>query len=368
MSLQDELEQIRPEIRTDGYSMSIGEWINLYRDNEIDIHPEFQRFFRWSDSQKSRFIESILLGIPIPTIFVAQRDDGVWDVIDGLQRLSTIYQLAGILRDEEGELVEPLVLHRTRYLPSLENKRWNDPDDPDNSLKSDERRYIKRAKFNVGIIQRESDEFAIFELFQRLNTGGSQLSNQEIRNCILVQANRDLFAWMRELANYDSFKECTVLTDRAIDEQYDLELVLRFLVFRTMGEDELQNIGDLGEFLTDQMYKMAKSEEFDQQREEEAFKVTFDILARESREDSFRRYDSVKDKFMGGFLVSAFEVFALGIGYNYRRVGEATVRVRSKIEAFWRNDDYSELDAGSGVRASTRIPSTILHGREMFDV
>lgn len=100
MGLQEELEKMRPEIRTDDYSMSIGEWISLYENDEIDIHPEFQRFFRWSKTQKVRFIDSILLGIPIPPIFVAQRQDGVWDVIDGLQRLSTIYQLVGILKDE----------------------------------------------------------------------------------------------------------------------------------------------------------------------------------------------------------------------------------------------------------------------------
>ena len=60
-------------------SMSIGEWISLYENNEIDIHPEFQRIFRWTSSQKTSLIESILLGIPIPPIFVSQRDDGVWD-------------------------------------------------------------------------------------------------------------------------------------------------------------------------------------------------------------------------------------------------------------------------------------------------
>jgi Protein of unknown function DUF262 len=97
---------------------------NLYRDGELDIHPEFQRFYRWDDEQKSRFIESILLGIPIPSFFVAQRDDGKWDVIDGLQRLSTIFQLMGLLRDEQGRRVPPLRLTRTKYLPSLDGMLW----------------------------------------------------------------------------------------------------------------------------------------------------------------------------------------------------------------------------------------------------
>ena len=110
MSLDLEIEARRAEIRSDGYPMSIGELISLYRDEELDIHPEFQRFFRWSEEQKSRLIESILLGIPIPSIFVSQREDGVWDVIDGLQRLSTIFELVGVLKDENGEILPPLTL------------------------------------------------------------------------------------------------------------------------------------------------------------------------------------------------------------------------------------------------------------------
>ena len=65
MSLIDEIDSRRREIRTDGYAMSIGEWISLYEKKELDIHPEFQRFFRWSDTQKTNLIESILLGIPL---------------------------------------------------------------------------------------------------------------------------------------------------------------------------------------------------------------------------------------------------------------------------------------------------------------
>lgn len=89
--LNKEIDKARHNVRTDSYSMSIGELASMYEDNELEIHPAFQRVFRWSDEQKSNFIESIFLGIPIPSIFVSQRQDGVWDLVDGLQRLSTIF-------------------------------------------------------------------------------------------------------------------------------------------------------------------------------------------------------------------------------------------------------------------------------------
>jgi uncharacterized protein with ParB-like and HNH nuclease domain len=196
--------------------------------------------------KKSRLIESILLGIPIPPIFVAQRPDGVWDVVDGVQRLSTIYQFVGVLKDEEGQLLEPLTLESTKYLPSQVGRRWADDAQPDQSLTSAQRLLIKRAKIDVSIILKESDESAKYELFQRLNTGGSQLSDQEVRNSILVMLNKDFYRWIKELANEESFVNCVGLSERAVVEQYDMELVLRFLTLRTLPVDALANIGDLG--------------------------------------------------------------------------------------------------------------------------
>jgi hypothetical protein len=115
VALEEQIATKAKEIRADGYPMSIGEVLSLYRDSDLQIHPEFQRIFRWDDDQKSGLIESILLGIPIPPVFVSQRADGVWYVIDGVQRLSTVLQFVGIYRDEAGDLAEPLTLSGTEY-------------------------------------------------------------------------------------------------------------------------------------------------------------------------------------------------------------------------------------------------------------
>ena len=105
MSLQSEIDKMAKEIRTDKYPMSIGELASIYNAGDIDVHPEFQRIFRWDIIQKSNLIESILLGIPIPPIFVSQNEKGIWDVIDGQQRLSTIFEFMGILKDENQEVI-----------------------------------------------------------------------------------------------------------------------------------------------------------------------------------------------------------------------------------------------------------------------
>ncbi|MFN6036372.1 MAG: DUF262 domain-containing protein, partial [Dolichospermum sp.] len=73
----------------------------MYEDKEIVIKPAFQRYFRWDEEQRTRFIESILLGIPIPPIFVAEDGDGVWELVDGLQRISTVLSFFGVLKSED---------------------------------------------------------------------------------------------------------------------------------------------------------------------------------------------------------------------------------------------------------------------------
>ena len=162
MALQEEIEQKSKEIHTENLSMSIGEIISMYSEGDLDIHPEFQRFFRWSIQQKSKLIESILLNIPIPSIFVAQRADGIWDVVDGLQRMSTIFEFIGILKDEKKIIVPPLKLQETNLLPSLENKLWESEDN--NSFTDAQQRYFKRSRLNFVIIQKESDENSKYEL------------------------------------------------------------------------------------------------------------------------------------------------------------------------------------------------------------
>ena len=171
--IKTEIDKRKKEFKTDSYPISIGEIKSMYESNEIVINPDFQRLFRWSSYQKTKLIESILLGIPIPPIFVYQRDDGLWEVVDGLQRLSTILQFFGILKKSDSSMYDPLVLSETKYLPSLKNTVWQKKNEYENELPLSLQLYFKRSKFNFSIILNDSDPTAKFEVFQRLNTGGT---------------------------------------------------------------------------------------------------------------------------------------------------------------------------------------------------
>ena len=103
------------------------------------------------------------------------------------------------------------VLDGTRDLPSLNTMKWQDDYDHEHSLTTSQRLDFKRSKIGVSVTVEESDERSKFELFQRLNTGGSPLSPQEVRSCILVMLNRQMFYWLKYLAADNNFRECIAL-------------------------------------------------------------------------------------------------------------------------------------------------------------
>ena len=364
--LQTQIDQKRQEIRTDSYAMSLGELASLYEKDEIEIHPEFQRFFRWTPFQKSRLIESLLLGIPVPSIFVSQRADGVWDVVDGLQRLSTIYEFMGILKGEDKQIKEGLRLVKTNLLTALEGKMWEDEMNPDNSLTHPQRIAIKRAKLDVRIILEEKESKAKYELFNRLNTGGSQLSDQEVRNGILVMLNSEMYRQIEVLASNEKFRELTSLTDRALIERYDMELVTRFLVLRNLSEAELKGIGDVNDFMTRQIEKIAQDEKFDLEQEEQAFLQMIELLYDTLKERSFKKYYPEKGRFSGGFTISGYEAVALGIAYHYPLSRKLTPEeVEERCITMW-SDPYFQTAVGAGKSAGSRLPSIVPLGRNLF--
>lgn len=278
-SLQEQIDTMSKSIKTDSYPMSIGELAALYRDGDLDISPVYQRMFRWDMEQQSALIESILLQIPIPPIYVYQSEDGKWNLIDGQQRLSTIFKFMGILKkdmhdvdDEETneDLYEREPLTRTKFLPALEGKYWED-DDPEKSLTDAQRRYIKRSKILIIIIDKSSDSFAQYEMFQRLNTGGSHLSPQEIRNCLLVVKNEDVYRWFKTLSENEAFRNAVPISEKDADEQGYIELVVKYFVLR-YSEFEVSDSENYNNFITDEILSLIDDKKIEREKDEDIFR------------------------------------------------------------------------------------------------
>jgi hypothetical protein len=361
------ISEVRRTIASDGYGMSIGEIVNMYESAELDIRPEFQRLFRWTPTQKTHLVESILVGIPLPSIFVAQRDDGVWELVDGLQRLSTILQLQGLLQQADGQDEPYLVLEGTKLLPQLEGYGW-----PGSGAQHELPRAlqldIKRAKIDVKIIKRESSPEAKYDLFQRLNSYGSVLTPQEMRAAMIVGVNQNLFAWLSKLAANQDFIDCTGLSETKIEKSEDMELVLRFIHLHNLDAEllTLTKLRPYGQVLDD--YAIALGEKDDQDswsQLEEIFVQTFASLAAAGGADTMRQWDPKKGQFVRGYLSTSFEVFALGMGYAISNGITPPAELVETIQDFW-TQTGAAASYSSGKNTEARLSITVKKGREIM--
>jgi len=351
--LLEEVLKSRQEYVTDGYSMSIGELVSNYKEGEIDINPDFQRRFRWSVHLRSRLIESILIGVPLPSIFVYQNEKGIWEVVDGVQRISTILEFMGELKNETGEKLPPSTLTSTKMLPSLEGMTWDQfPKEP---LQID----FRRTKIEIKIIKNTSHQNAKFEVFQRLNYS-SVLSGQEFRNVVLIMLNKDLYLWLKELAESVDYTNSLDLTERWKDEQYHYELVLRLFIFKLYADRPIYRVDD---FINDNfiyneensLISKIQKGEFNVGLEKAKFLKTFHLINEAKGVEAFKK---------GGrgtqFLESYFESIAIGIYHNIDQYDETDIElIRSKIDSI-------DSSIPRAPNTSARIPLTVKFGKSYF--
>lgn len=220
---KEEFEKYNPYnpklIRVDTKTFSIDMVNEMINDGEIDLSPDFQRGFVWTDiTRKSRLIESLLLRIPVPAFYFAQDEDGMFQVVDGVQRLTVINSF---MKNE-------FKLKNLEYLTEC-NGKWfkNEKYKAEDSLDGVYTRRIKQTQLFVNIIDPQTPGKVKYDIFKRINTGGKALNNQEIRNCLANKKTRDL---LRELAKSNNFLNATrgsISATRMADE----ELVLRFVAF-----------------------------------------------------------------------------------------------------------------------------------------
>jgi len=233
--LENKLEKTRNSLSTDRLDMSFGEIMSMYERGEIIIDPDFQRLFRWDTYQKTRFIESVLIGIPVPPIFVAEDKHGRWELVDGLQRISSIFSFFGILKTMPDK--NNWIFCKGDLVPELENLGCKD-------LPLKFQLNIKRSSCRVEIIKWNSAFDMRYELFNRLNTGGSVLKDQEIRNAIFRGVSKDFNKFLRRCAEKPKFIELIAPTNRQKEELYMDELVLRYCSLTDLPEELSENISN----------------------------------------------------------------------------------------------------------------------------
>lgn len=355
IELGKEISQKRKVFKTDSYPMSIGEFANMYINEEVKINPDFQRNFRWTELQKSKLIESILLGIPVPPIFVYQNDDGVWEVVDGLQRLSTLLQFMGVHKSEPS-----LELVKTQYLPNLQGIKWDGEDEDEFVFSNKQKLDFKRSKINLSIILNDSDKNAKFDVFERLNTGGSFANPQEVRNSVMVMMNKPIFERFQALSNIPDFINCLNINERLINENYNMELALRFIGVNYFDFNTKVHVSDY----LDQVSKLLcgyTDEDFD--NIEVTFIELFALINSVLGENAFRKFK--EGNYVGGFQESTFEFITIGVFQNKDTLNADNLL--SKTQAVFANETFNQY-TGSGSNIRTRVPKFLASAPEHFRV
>lgn len=325
------------EIRVRTLNIVVQQLASRIKHEEIDLSPDFQRMRGiWKVPRRSRLIESLLLRIPIPVFYVSADEDDNWSVVDGVQRMSTLYEYV------RGEFS----LTGLEYLREFEGLMHED-------LPRSMRRRIGETQLVINVIEPGTPSDVMFNIFHRINTGGMTLNGQEIRHALHPGPVRN---FLRDLAQQ---KEFLAATDNSIrgERMADRECVLRFLAFYTRPWEKYEN-NDLDRFLVRAMKVMNNIEEEKRQELAKIFRRAMSAAKKIFGRDAFRKRYNTTDRRMP-INRALFEAWS--VGFARCNVAELAKLTRRKAELRRRfihvlNDD-KEFE--TSVSVSTGSPQRV---------
>ena len=335
------------EVRFDALDFSFGELASLHGQKEIVIDPEYQRLFRWSNDQRSRLIESVLLGLPLPQIFLIENQDGILELIDGLQRVSSVLQFL----DHDLMGLEQLRLSGCDVISDLNGLTIDD-------LNLSLRLRLKRSPIRAVIIRKQSKGFLKYEMFKRLNTGGSALSAQEVRNCSLrmIEGGANFYGWLQSLAAHPAFQETiATLSDTDRDQKADEELVVRYLALKNARNEFKGSVRDWLDSFLEQV--LLNQRHLDRELEEADFDRVFSFLRDTFGPDAFVKYRD--DRPIGALAPAFFEAVTMGTWENRDLLADADKnRVRENIVRTLQTPEF-KAQTGPGANSKPKLDERI---------
>ncbi|HGN2572259.1 TPA: DUF262 domain-containing protein [Providencia rettgeri] len=362
-TILNEIETTIDRVHTQSLDLSFNEMLDMYETGELDINPDYQRLFRWSEGSRSRFIESLILEMPVPPIYVVETDDGIYQLIDGLQRFSSYLHFRGELTAEHMDIEKGnnLILTDCDIVQSLNGLTF---DQLPVALKI----KLKRSFVRVEVIRKGSDKFFKYHMFKRLNTGGEALTAQQVRNCTIRMLDATFNDFIIALSKNSDYINCiSTISESQRMGSYDIELVLRFFAFKNNSEEFKHDITD---FLTEYMEKVTIGKlEFDYKKMEDNFSKTFLILNRAHGERIFGRIGK-DNQLQSNFNIYHFESICLGMQAVIENIDPDN---RSDIEKFneviliIKNDpEFKSETTGGGKNSPGKLRSRIDVSERLF--
>lgn len=324
IELIQEVDLQLKNVHTQSLDISFNELANMVVEGELDISPDYQRLFLWSEGARSRFIESVLLEMPVPPIYVVEEEDNKKLLIDGLQRLSSYLHFRGLLDAphlkppvSKGEM---LVLQDCDIIKALNGKTYDD-------LGTALQIKLKRSFVRVEVVRKGSNPKFKYHMFKRLNTGGEALTHQQLRNCTIRLLDPKFNDFIIKLADENQdFKTCiSTISEEQLYGAYDKELVLRFFALKNWREKFKHDVSD---FLTEYMEAVSDPDDpepFDYGKEQETFERTFKVLAGALGDKAFSRANTkTSGELIRAFGIYHYEAFTIGIQPNLDKLNVDT--------------------------------------------
>jgi len=306
-------------------------------NEEIDLKPEFQRDFVWDINRASLFIDSLLIGLPIPSIFLGKsKEDETYKVIDGQQRLKSVYFFINGKFITNGQ-------EQIFGLRKLDGRDWDGK--TYDELDEKHKRRIRNAVLNTTVIEDiDSNPRVVHDIFHRLNTGGMSLTDQEVRNCVYNGTLNDT------LIDLNKNKDWRQLLGKSYPDRRlrDVEMVLRFYALL----DSINTYEpSMREFLSRFQDKNRKIE-----IDQEIFNSVVDILNTEIGEDAFRITRTVNKSVCDAVMVSLAQILIKG---------EEIIDLEKNHKRLLTDEEFAKY-VTSGTSTETSVKGRITIARNYF--
>lgn len=353
-------------VKTQNIEYDLDTILKRIKSGTIKLDPDYQRRHRWTLETSSRLIESLILNIPIPAIFISQDidvDDEVDDstsrytVIDGQQRLTAIYDY----------LSGQFALVGLETLSELNGSFYKDL--PPFLIRRLEERTIKCLRIDSTV-----DSQVKFDIFERLNTGSVKLEAQELRNAI---ARGPFNKLIKELAEFPEFRNLIQVNDDdpdssvKVQKMEDVELVLRFFALKDSGYKNLKK--GFKAFLTDALVRFNGLNDQDLKRLSQDFKTYMRFIDETAGSKAFSKWriDGDRKKKMSSFNAAVYDAVAVGLSATFsaleiKETPETIILALEGYEILFTDKDFFAAVSGSvndAAKVNKRIDAMIAYLR-----
>ena len=341
-----------------GADLSFREIITMYEEGEL-LKPELQRKYVWTRTEASRFIDSILLGLPVPSVFFAKEQDETMLIIDGFQRIMTVHDYVKGVFSGDGKIFK---LSNTENI----NARWRGKAFAE--LDTEEKRRIRSSTIHAIIFEQKHprNDTGMFQIFERINTGGRTLKAQEIRNCVYQGKCNDL---LFELNKHDSWRKILGLNVED-SRMADLELILRYFAMRDLhirNEGQLKQI-NLAKYLNQYMGDKTNSTEEDILNMKQDFITMIDKVYELLGKNAFKNLKKESENFASKINPAIFDAISVATSYAIKIEYKFTEgNYLEKYKRLLKNEEFHRASSSrttniENIKTRIQIAAEFLYG------